>query len=771
MQTPFRLQRYIRVIRLLYMTFIQRIVFAVSLSLGLSTIAHAQFNLGFRHYDAVKVIEQGDTLTMPWAGGFNNPQLSMVDLDFDGEKDLIAYERDGEILRGFAWESGDTYTPLFDLNRILPDVGGSYVLFRDYDGDGKSDIFSAAISNTGLRVHRNASTEEDLVFEEVEERLWFNVPGTGNLYFFVPPNDLPVFRDFNGDGDIDILLQGQTGFLSYPALLYFENRSQELYNTSDSLVYRLENPCWGRIREFITASGWLEYPCDTSNVLPNNYQERNRHGGSTFAAFDADGNGALDLVTGDAYTGYLSVLYNTNENVDAVVDLSLSDTTFPSSDVPVFVPTLTAAFFEDVDHDGVEDMLVAPNQLTSLASFYLDTSINAKVDWYYRNHGTVSSPDLKLEKQGFLSGEMIDAGAKSMPALADVNGDSLVDLLIGNEGYTIYGGSEAARIRLYLNVGTDTNPVFELHDADVAGIASLDFGNVHPALADLDDDGDQDLMIGDENGRLHYFENQGTATNYDFQLTEPEYADIDVDLGAHPQFFDLSGDGIEDLVIGDFYGRVQYHENAGTATEPDFSKNPTIERIGDILTFSKHGGESTPYFTRKLDSLGTKLYLFLSNADGTILVYGPIEDLTTLDEPMTPADSIIVDATFTSLTGSNLFGDFRDELIIGQRTGGLFALRRAKEIPLGYAEPIDPAEYKIKVYPNPSNGRFRVALPKEVDRAGELKVFDLNGRLKHNESLAEGSEMEIDLADLPDGIYLLQVQTNSHVWHERIVKQ
>jgi hypothetical protein len=731
----------------------------------------AQFNLGFRHYDAVEVIEGGDTLRMPWAGGFNNPQFSMIDLNFDGEEDLIAYERDGEIMRGFAWESGDHYTPVFDVNRRFPDVGGSYVLFRDYDGDGKRDIFSAAISNTGLRVHRNVSTEEDLLFEEREERLWFNVPGTGNLYFFVPPNDLPVFHDFNGDGDMDVLLQGQTGFLSYPALLYFENQSQELYNTSDSLVYRLENPCWGRIREFITASGWLEYACDTSNVLPNGNQERNRHGGTTLAVFDTDGDGDLDLVTGDAYSGHLSVLFNTNENVDAVVDLSLSDTTFPSTDVPAFVPTLPATFFEDVDHDGDKDMLVTPNQLTSLASFYLDTSINANVDWYYRNHGTVNTPDLQLEKQGFLSGEMIDAGAKSMPVLADVNGDSLVDLLVGNEGYTIYGGAEAARIRLYLNVGNDTNPVFELHDSDVGDIASLNFGNIHPALADLDDDGDQDLMIGDENGRLHYFENQGTPSNYDFQLTEPEYADIDVDLGAHPQFFDLSGDGIEDLVIGDFYGRVQYHENAGTNTEPDFSKNPTIERIGDIFTYADHGGESTPYFTRKLDSLGTKLYLFLSNADGTILVYGPIEDLTTLDEPMQPADSLIVDATFTSLSGANLFGDFRDELIIGQRTGGLFAMRRAKEIPLGYRAPKAKVKDDLRVFPNPSDGRFNVELPKQFKGVGELTIFDLNGRLTFKTSLKDAQTMELDLSEQPNGIYFLQVTSDRGSWHERLVKQ
>lgn len=751
------------------------IIFLIG-SLVQAQIVCAQFNLGFQTYHEIKVVEGNDTLKMPWAGGLNNPQFSSLDIDLDGNLDLIAYERDGEVFRGFKWLENESFSPLSNIQRLLPNVGGSYVLFRDYDGDGKQDIFSSAISNTGLRVHRNTSTTTDLSFELKEERLWFNVPGQGNLFFFVPPNDLPVLRDFNGDGDIDMMLQGSTGLLSYPALLYFENRSQELYNNSDSLVFRLENPCWGRVREFITSSGWTAFECDTSNIIVDPFATRGqRHGGTTLNVYDMDGDQNLDLITGDAYSGHISVMYNTNENVDAVIDLSLSDTTFPSYDEPAFVPTLPGIFMEDVNHDGITDMLVTPNQLTASASFYLDTSINTNVDWYYRNEGNAASPDFQLVKKGFISGEMIDVGAKSMPAVADINGDGLLDIIIGGEGYTIYGGAASAKIQVYLNVGNDTTPVFQLADDDLANISVFDFGNVHPALADLDNDGDVDLMIGDENGRLHYFENQGTPSQYNFQLTEPEFADIDVDLGAHPQFFDLSDDGLPDLIIGDFYGRVHYHENAGTATNPDFSKNATVEKIGNILTFQEYGGESTPYFTRKLDSLGTNLYLLLSNANGTILVYGPIKDLTTLADPMQPADSIVLDATATAITGANIFGDFREELIIGQRTGGLFILRREKDIPLG----IRPNPEKLKkpfdfqVYPNPSTGTFnlKTKLTSVDNPVLVLKCYNISGKEVINETINAVDELHvIDLNKQPNGIYLLQIQVENDLWQQRILK-
>jgi photosystem II stability/assembly factor-like uncharacterized protein len=59
----------------------------------------------------------------------------------------------------------------------------------------------------------------------------------------------------------------------------------------------------------------------------------------------------------------------------------------------------------------------------------------------------------------------------------------------------------------------------------------------------------------------------------------------------------------------------------------------------------------------------------------------------------------------------------------------------------------------IQVYPNPTNGRLNIALPPNDVLRG-WQIWDLQGKL-----LLEGKDMELDIAGLPSGLYLLQVQS------------
>lgn len=725
----------------------------------LSFSGFAQFNLGFDHYDDIKVVHEADTLRFAWGGGMNNPQFSSIDVNLDGLGDIYAYERDGEVTRLFINDGSGQFEIDVHSHKYFPKVGGNFVLLRDYDGDGKSDIFTTGFNNYGIDVFKNVS-DTVLAFEQTADQLKYSREGASALLFYVPGNDLPAIEDFDGDGDLDILFQGQVDFTPY-VLLYIKNRSQELYNSNDSLKYRLANPCWGRIREYISQTGWTEYECDTGYVLGG----RERHGGTTLSAIDLNGDGLKDVITGDSYNEHLITLMNVNDNEDGVVDLSLSDTTFPSYDTPALVPTLPGAYLEDVDLDGTRDMLVAPNQLTAFASFYLDTSISSLVDWYYHNEGTNNNPDFVLEQEGFFSKEMIDVGARSFPTTVDLNGDGLLDLVVGNEGYTIYGGTAAASLTLYLNVGTAENPIFQLEEKDLADVSDLGFGYAHPAFADLDDDGDFDLLVGDDQGQLHYFKNTGVPTIYNFNLTEPQFSNIDVDLSAHPFFFDVNQDDLEDLVIGDYYGQFHYYENEGTAEEADFSQNPTIEQMGGVLTFLENGGEATPYVTRKLDSLGASMYILVGSAEGTILVYGPI---TNIFDEFTPTDSIVLDATFTAPFGSDLYGDFRHELLVGQRTGGVFALRRTSEIGVGLTQM--RSENKLEVFPNPSKGELTIAAPQLG--ASKVRVVDIMGALVFESSQEVTEEMiSFDLHSLAAGNYLIELVQHNVTYRARWVKE
>ncbi len=72
-----------------------------------------------------------------------------------------------------------------------------------------------------------------------------------------------------------------------------------------------------------------------------------------------------------------------------------------------------------------------------------------------------------------------------------------------------------------------------------------------PALADLDDDGDLDALIGGNSGDTIFFENTGTATAPAFAAPQTNPSGLaDGVSRSSPAFADLDGDGDLDALIG-----------------------------------------------------------------------------------------------------------------------------------------------------------------------------------------------------------------------------
>ncbi len=75
----------------------------------------------------------------------------------------------------------------------------------------------------------------------------------------------------------------------------------------------------------------------------------------------------------------------------------------------------------------------------------------------------------------------------------------------------------------------------------------------------------------------------------------------------------------------------------------------------------------------------------------------------------------------------------------------------------------------ISVYPNPSNGRFLLTLPNQLeDEQSTLSVYDTQGRLVEQVGI-EPSASSIDMKDAGSGIYLLVIRSNDHIWREKVV--
>jgi hypothetical protein len=65
----------------------------------------------------------------------------------------------------------------------------------------------------------------------------------------------------------------------------------------------------------------------------------------------------------------------------------------------------------------------------------------------------------------------------------------------------------------------------------------------------------------------------------------------------------------------------------------------------------------------------------------------------------------------------------------------------------------------LNVQPNPSNGIFTLTFPTDVNQLN-LQLLDLNGKTLSSQQL-NGSEFELNYANLSEGIYLLQISSIS----------
>ena len=159
----------------------------------------------------------------------------------------------------------------------------------------------------------------------------------------------------------------------------------------------------------------------------------------------------------------------------------------------------------------------------------------------------------------------LDLGDRSKPALADLDGDGDADLLVGEDLGTF---------RFFENTGSSIAPAFIARTSAANPLDGRDVGDeAKPAFADLDGDGDFDLLAGNLAGDLIYFANTGDATTPLFAGAAADPLGLSGITGgsAAPVFGDLDADGDLDLVVGEYYDTLQFFENTGSRTSPVFA--------------------------------------------------------------------------------------------------------------------------------------------------------------------------------------------------------
>lgn len=243
----------------------------------------------------------------------------------------------------------------------------------------------------------------------------------------------------------------------------------------------------------------------------------------------------------------------------------------------------TAPIFADIDGDGLQDAIVGWGGET--VKFFKNTGTSASPT--LTEQVGVSNPFdgiSVVDNQGFG-----DFGV-SHPDLVDIDRDGDLDLFIGNAFGDIYFYENTDPTNNKTNPTFSTIATRSTKSGDLFNISSVN-EYATPTFVDIDGDGDLDLFIGQYDS-IVYYQNQGTSTNPSFTIqtgTIPlnSVSSISSSTAAHRRlnvdFLDVNSDGDFDAFIGQGNGQIQYYENQGNSSNPIF-----VEQTGTDNPFNDY---------------------------------------------------------------------------------------------------------------------------------------------------------------------------------------
>mgnify|MGYP000741757480 CR=1 FL=1 len=728
-----------------------RFILVLTLFMGVAGIISAQTPYLQADY-SIKVIVGGDTLAAPWTGGFNSVIPVEMEFNGDGLMDLFLFDRAGNRITTYL-NNGTTGTSAYEYApqylSSLPALH-DWVRSVDFDCDGDLDLFT--YTNSAMGVWRNDYTVgTGLQFSLVSGALtsWY---GTIQNPIFVSQVNMPALKDVDGDGDLDVI----TFANSSNYLEYHENFAMDSLGTCNAFRFYLQPYCWGYFKlSGLSNIGLLYQNCRTAIAEDDASQaEDNRHSGSVLTAMDQDCDGDVDLLNGDLLGQ--NMLYLQNGGTPDSAYIVSQDSAFPVYNVQVNMQNLPAAYYMDLDNDSKKDMLVSP--FATVGEDYFNMH-------FYKNTTDNCTNVFSYVKNRFIAEESIDVGTASTVSFFDVDKDGLTDIITGNDlYYNPNQTSSYSRLGWFKNIGTSSQPVFQLITDDWIGLSSITQFSLAPAFGDLDGDGDEDLLLGNADGTLIYYQNTAGAGNACvFSFASPAYQGIDIGNNSTPQIIDVNRDGKNDLLVGERTGVLNYFENTGTATSPVYSL--ISQNFGGVNVLPPGGiaGYSVP----SLFERGNGYELLVGTDRGNIYHYTDIDG--NLSGNFTLSDTMfqqIQELKRVTVATSDIDHDNKTDLLTGCLAGGLrlYTQRLTSSVNESAVVP------EFSVFPNPSKGEVRIHINGgDLSRKYQLEIRQIDGKLVYNEVFS--TSMQLNTAQFTSGLYIISLRDQYSIAVQKLIIQ
>ena len=510
------------------------------------------------------------------------------------------------------------------------------------------------------------------------------------------------------------------------------------------------------------------------------------------------------------------------------VNRKSSETAYPTATAPT-TATATGNFSTptmcDLDGDGLIEMLVGQGDGTMM--------------WYEQNaakSATFTTPGTLLTLSA--GGTTIDVGRFAKPTVADLDGNGLQELIVGEENGTVLRYEQVGATGAdALKFGPASTLFVNPYGVTPTGTPNLG-SYARPAVTDLNGNELLDIIVGGNDGTLRRYE-QTTANSFTTagftDMGRMKLADgsiLDAGDVSKPLVTDYDGDGKLDMLVGNVAGNIQLYTqtsaNAATFSLVDMgtgSKLSTDGTAANVIDMRRttapatnFGGYAAPAIT-DIDGDGV-LDLFLGNGNGTMLRYEQKQSgtspaisaplpvvLTAFAGQATAAGNRLAWSTAQEVKSASFVVEvsadgkefaavaelaaagnstsarnyeYLDASVVAQASARRYY--RLRQVDLDGTVAYSPvvalsrnvATAPAEAYPNPFAETLSVALPgRFMPQATAVTLTSLAGRQVYATQLELSAAPQVltALPALPAGLYILRLSTAAGTTSHKVVRQ